>query len=104
MKPIRVILHNIEGFEVTFGYLIDEETTIVFYHNQVWLGRSKVNDNDVYEITEPMSLLGEQKQVIDLEDYAKRIIKHLKNTSLFSYIVQKHFYDDQDIDWKVTNI
>ncbi|MFP5111859.1 hypothetical protein ACSU64_05705 [Bacillaceae bacterium C204] len=76
MKSIKVLIHNIEGFEVTFGYLIDEENTIVFYHNQVWLGRVKETDNGIFEINEPMSLLGEQKQVPDLEEYAKSIVKH----------------------------
>ncbi|MEH7419276.1 hypothetical protein V7266_29030 [Neobacillus drentensis] len=105
MKSIRVAANHLDGYTVIIGYLIDEENAIVFENNQVWLTRVKETDNDLYESITNMSLLGKiPKFNYSLEDYLKRLVKHLKNTSMFSYIVQKHFYDDQDINFNITNI
>lgn len=104
MKPIKVLIDTVDEFQVTFGYLIDFENAIVFDNGEVWLTRVKSTGNDLFEVASNMSLLGEAKETTDLEDYAKRIVKHLMKTSLFDYIVQKHFYDEQDINFRISEV
>jgi hypothetical protein len=108
LKQIELTLHNnITAPESAIAFLIDEENSIVFYHYSVWLARvSKSKDKGYFTTPEnPMSLLGEQKPINEsasLEDYAKHLFKKLKNTSLLDYIVQKHFYDDQEFNFDIT--
>jgi hypothetical protein len=99
LKPIRVFSNN----EIITGYLVTDEVSIVFNNRCVWLVNVKEVENaDVFETVSPMSLLGEQKVTDDLEAYAWKIFKLLKTTSLLDYIVQKHFYSDQDINFDIT--
>jgi hypothetical protein len=99
LKPIRVLSNN----ELITGYLVTDEVSIVFNNRCVWLVNVKEVENaDVFETVSPMSLLGEQKLTDDLEGYAWKIFKLLKTTSLLDYIVQKHFYSDQDINFDIT--
>jgi hypothetical protein len=99
LKPIRVLAHN----ELIKGYLVTDEVSIVFNNRCVWLVNVKeVESADVFEAVSPMSLLGEQIVTDNLEEYAWKIFKLLKTTSLLDYIVQKHFYSDQDINFDIT--
>lgn len=106
LKQVRIIKPDVEGFEVSFGYLIDEENVIFFDNNQVWLTQVQHKEEDLFEVVDyRYVLLGDQIRTdYPFELYVQRLVKHLKNTSIFSYIIQKYLYDDQDFDWKITNI
>jgi hypothetical protein len=98
LKPIKVLANN----ELITGYLVTDEVSIVFNNQSVWLVSVKEVESEVYKTISPMSLLGEQKVTDNLEDYANKIFKLLKTTSLFDYVVQKHFYSDQDINFDIS--
>lgn len=105
METVRVIINHVDNhFEVTRGYLFDHENVMIFSDGCVWLAKTEQRENGVYEIVTPRSLLGEIKSDLNHEVYAEYLVKRLKRTSLYDYIVQKHFYSDQDIDFDVTGI
>lgn len=96
-----------EEFEEAF--LIDHENCIVFDNGQIFLLKVINLTDDLYSKDEDTSavLLGDDIRTnIPRVEYAKRIIRHLQRMSIFSYMVQKHFYNNQatDDDWGLTNI
>lgn len=100
LKQVKVILST---SEVTNGYMTDDENVILFYHNSAWLCRIQQTNKNLYEVISPMAHLGIQKRTTDLEQYANKIMKIMKNNSLYDYIVQKHYHlPDQDINFDIS--
>ncbi|MEK4922416.1 hypothetical protein MKX78_10890 [Cytobacillus sp. FSL R5-0569] len=92
------------------AYLFNHEMCIAFDDKQVYLHRVHEVLPGIYEETPNTKLivLGEiMHDDITYEQYAKRIIRHMYNTSIFSFLTQKYIYigvNYVEDDWQLTNV
>ncbi|NRG48352.1 hypothetical protein HRF87_27090 [Bacillus sp. CRN 9] len=108
-KQVKFFYRIIEKdiYEYEDAYLFDFENCMAFSEGLVFLFKATEVVPGLYEQdpnTNPADLGSILREDIPRKDYAERIYKKLRKTSMYDYIVQKHFYSFDDINWGVTNV
>ncbi|MEK5425719.1 hypothetical protein [Cytobacillus sp. FSL R7-0680] len=111
LKEIRLRFQVDDHYEYyPIAYLFNYEMCIAFDDKQVYLHRVNEVLSGIYEETPTTKIivLGEiMRDDNTYEQYAERIIRHMYNTSIFSFLTQKYIYIGMDYvedDWQLTNV
>ncbi|MGG0891052.1 hypothetical protein [Cytobacillus horneckiae] len=96
--------------EYFISFLFKHENCIAYDHQQVYLMRVKEVAPGLYEHednTKPIILGDIMRDDLSYKDYAARIIGHIQNMSIFSYLMQIYVWVGVDFiedDFRLTNI